>query len=150
MHFVKELMVSKTCEYGIKALLFVAQKSVAAERVGVREIAKAIDSPEPFIAKILQDLARKGLVLSAKGPSGGFYLDNPGLKTTLAEIVYAIDGDKLFTGCGLGLKSCAAKNPCPIHDQFAGVRKQIKVMMQSTTLGDHPAALELGHKFLKR
>lgn len=143
-------MVSKTCEYGIKALLFVAQKSVATERVGVRDIARAIDSPEPFIAKILQDLARKGLVQSAKGPSGGFYLDKKGLKTNLAEIVYAIDGDKLFTGCGLGLKSCSAKNPCPIHDQFAQVRKQIKTMMQSTTLGEYPAALELGERYLKR
>lgn len=143
-------MVSKTCEYGIKALLFVAQKSEVSGKVGVREIAKAIDSPEPFIAKILQDLARKGLVLSSKGPSGGFYLDKKGLKTTLAEIVYAIDGDKLFTGCGLGLKSCSAKNPCPIHDQFVDVRKQIKTMMESTTLGDYPAALELGQKVLRR
>lgn len=143
-------MVSKTCEYGIKALMFVAQKSEGAGKVGVKEIAKAIDSPEPFIAKILQDLARKGFVLSTKGPSGGFYLDKAGLKTTLAEIVNAIDGDKLFTGCGLGLKSCSAKNPCPIHDQFVEVRKQIKTMMQSTTLGDYPAALELGKKFLKR
>lgn len=142
-------MVSKTCEYGIKALLFVSQKSRTG-RVGVKEIAQAIDSPEPFIAKILQDLARKGLVLSAKGPSGGFYLDEAGMKTTLAEIVYAIDGDKLFTGCGLGLKSCSAKNPCPIHDQFVEVRKQIKTMMQSSTLGDYKTALEVGKKFLRR
>ena len=143
-------MVSKTCEYAIRAMLFVAQKSKAGVKVGVKQVAKAIDSPEPFIAKILQDLGRKGLVLSAKGPTGGFYLDKAGFKHSLADIVYAIDGDKLFTGCGLGLKSCSAKQPCPIHDEFVAVRTQIKTMMQSATLGDYNASLELGEKYLKR
>jgi Rrf2 family protein len=143
-------MVSKTCEYAIRAMLFIAQKSKKGDKVGVKQIAKAIDSPEPFIAKILQDLGRKGLVLSAKGPTGGFYLDNKGLKHSLSDIVYAIDGDKLFTGCGLGLKSCSAKMPCPVHDQFVDVRKQIKTMMDRAKLGDYNTSLELGEKFLRR
>jgi Rrf2 family protein len=131
-------------------MLFVAQKSRDDIKAGVKEIAKAIDAPEPFIAKILQDLARQGLVLSAKGPAGGFYLDASGLKQTLADIVYAIDGDKLFTGCGLGLKSCSAKRPCPIHDDFVSIRKQIKSVLESTTLSDHKRALELGERVLRR
>jgi Rrf2 family protein len=143
-------MVSKTCEYAIRAMLFVAQKSKSNTKVGVKQIAKAIGSPEPFIAKILQDLGKKGLVLSAKGPTGGFYMDNAGMKNSLADIVYAIDGDKLFTGCGLGLKSCSAKMPCPVHDEFVVVRKHIKALMQNTKLGDYNTALELGEKYLKR
>lgn len=143
-------MVSKTCEYAIRAMLFVAQKSRNGTKVGVKKIAKAIGSPEPFVAKILQDLGKKGLVLSAKGPTGGFYLDNSGLKRSLADIVYAIDGDKLFTSCGLGLKSCSAKMPCPVHDDFVQVRKQIKTMMQNAKLGDFNASLDAGERFLKR
>ncbi len=143
-------MISKTCEYAIRAMLFVAQKSKSNHRVGVKQVAKAIGSPEPFIAKILQELGKNGLVLSAKGPNGGFYLDKAGLKNNLADIVIAIDGDKLFTGCGLGLKNCSAKMPCPIHDEFVAVRQQIKNMLQSATLGDYHVALELGEKFLKR
>lgn len=143
-------MVSKTCEYAIRAMLFIAQKSKSNTKVGVKQIAKAIDSPEPFIAKILQDLGKKGLLLSSKGPTGGFFLDNAGLKQSLADIVYAVDGDKLFTGCGLGLKSCSEKKPCPIHDDFVAVRTQIKTMMQSATLGDYNTSLDLGEKYLKR
>jgi Rrf2 family protein len=143
-------MVSKTCKYAIRAMLFVAQKSKYNTKVGVKQIARAIDSPEPFIAKILQELGKKGLVLSAKGPTGGFYLDSSGFKNSLADIVNAIDGDKLFTGCGLGLKSCSAKKPCPIHNEFAVVRKQIKSIMQSAKLGDYNTSLELGEKYLKR
>ena len=143
-------MVSKTCEYAIRAMLFIAQKSKNNAKVGVKQIAKAIDSREPFIAKILQDLGRKGLVISAKGPTGGFYLDNAGLKKSLADIVIAIDGDKLFTGCGLGLKTCSAKMPCPVHDDFVDIRKHIKSMMQNAKLGDYNTSLELGEKYLKR
>ena len=67
-------MFSKTCEYAIRAVLFIAQKSADGTKIGIREIAKGIDSPEHFIAKILQDLSRKGMVQSQKGPAGGFYL----------------------------------------------------------------------------
>ena len=150
MHRIKQKMVSKTCEYAIRAMLFIAQKSKNNAKVGVKQFAKAIDSPEPFIAKILQDLGRKGLVISAKGPTGGFYLDNAGLKKSLADIVIAIDGDKLFTGCGLGLKTCSAKMPCPVHDDFVDIRKHIKSMMQNAKLGDYNTSLELGEKYLKR
>ncbi|MEO5947848.1 MAG: Rrf2 family transcriptional regulator [Chitinophagaceae bacterium] len=143
-------MVSKTCEYAIRAMLFIAQKSVSENKVGVKKVAKAIGSPEPFIAKILQDLGKKGLVLSAKGPNGGFYLNKAGLKNSLADVVVAIDGDKLFNGCGLGLKGCSAKMPCPIHNEFVSVRKQIKKMMESAILGDYHRELELKEKYLTR
>jgi len=143
-------MVSKTCEYAIRAVLFVAQQSKKNVKVSVKEIAIAIDSPESFIAKILQELRRKGIVLSAKGPSGGFYLSAKGLKYSLADIVYAIDGEKLFTSCGLGLTTCSAKKPCPIHNEFAGMRKQIKKMLQSAILGDYDTVLNTGERYLKR
>lgn len=143
-------MVSKTCEYAIRAMLYIAQKSKGGNKVGIKEIGQAIDSPEPFIAKILQDLGRNGLVLSSKGPNGGFYLDDAGLKKNLADIVYAIDGDKLFARCGLGLKSCSEKKPCPIHDEFVPVRKSIKTMLQSATLGDFNTSSALGERYLKR
>lgn len=143
-------MVSKTCEYAIRAVLFVAQQSQKDIKVSVKEIALAIDSPEAFIAKILQNLRRKGILFSAKGPTGGFYLNNKGLKYSLADVINAIDGDKLFTSCGLGLTSCSAKKPCPIHDEFAGMRKQMKVMMESAILGDYKAALDTGERYLKR
>lgn len=143
-------MVSKTCEYAIRAMLYIAQHSKRGEKAGVKQIASAIDSPEPFIAKILQDLRKKGLVLSGKGPAGGFFLDEQGMKNSLAEIVRAVDGDKLFSGCGLGLSSCSEKKPCPIHDEFTIVRRRIKSMLQAATLGDYNTELDLGVRFLRR
>lgn len=143
-------MFSKACEYGIRAMLYIARKSKEGARVGIKETAAAIDSPEPFMAKILQDLSRKGLVHSIKGPNGGFFMDKSHLRTSLADVVTAIDGDQLFTGCGLGLKACNEKKPCPIHFEFKAIRSNLKSMLQSTALEEFAESLEQGRVFLKR
>lgn len=143
-------MFSKTCEYAIRAMIFIAQKSKDGNKVGIKEIAKGIDSPEPFIAKILQDLSRKRLVQSLKGPNGGFYLDAEALKCSLADIVKVVDGDTLFTGCGLGLKQCSEKQPCPIHHEFKTIRKGIQHMLETAILAEFPEELEKSLTFLKR
>lgn len=143
-------MFSKTCEYAIRAMIFIAQKSTNGIKIGIKDISKGIDSPEHFIAKILQDLSRKGLVQSTKGPNGGFFLDESSKKNTLADIVKAIDGDKLFTGCGLGLKNCSEKKPCPLHDQFKIIRQKMHDMLQSATVAEFNKELMEGMKYLKR
>lgn len=145
----QQKMFSKACEYGIRAMLYIARTSKEGIRVGIKEISKAIDSPEPFMAKILQDLSRKGLVLSIKGPNGGFYMNGAHLKISLAEIVTAIDGDQLFNGCGLGLKACNERKPCPIHHEFKSIRTNLKTMLQSTALEDLTENLEKGLFHLK-
>lgn len=131
-------------------MLFVGQTSKDGRKAGIREIAKGIDSPEYFIAKILQELSRKNLVQSLKGPAGGFYLDKQGMECTLADIVKAIDGDKIFLGCGLGLKECSEKKPCPIHNEFKKIRKEMHDMLQSATLNEFNEKLERKLTFLKR
>lgn len=143
-------MFSKTCEYAIRALMFVAQKTDEGRKVGIKEIAEGIVAPEHFIAKILQDLCRKGLVQSSKGPNGGFFLDGTAKKHTVADVVRAIDGDKLFTGCGMGLKNCSEKKPCPLHHQFKMVRLQIHDMLSSISVGEFNYELTQGMRYLKR
>ena len=143
-------MFSKTCEYAIRAALFIAQKTTDASRVGVKEIALGIDSPEHFIAKILQELSKKGLVKSLKGPNGGFYHDEQTLQNSLIDIVTAIDGNKVFTGCGLGLKECSENHPCPIHHEFKKVRTEIRLMLEKAKIGQFSNALENELAFLKQ
>jgi Rrf2 family protein len=143
-------MFSKACEYGIRAMMYIAQKSRENSRIGLKEIAKGIDSPEPFMAKILQELSRQGLLQSIKGPNGGFYLNAKGLKVTLAEIVSALDGDQLFNGCGLGLKACNENSPCPIHDEFKIIRNKLKSLLETTRVGESNEWLEKGLMYLKR
>lgn len=142
-------MFSKTCEYAIRAMIFIANKSEDGRKIGVKEIAKGIDSPEYFIAKILQDLSRKGLVQSLKGPTGGFYLDRKNNSCNLADIVQAIDGDHLFVGCGLGLNECSEKHPCPLHYEFKKIRKDIHDLLKGSNLVEFNDQLEKKLAFLK-
>ncbi len=143
-------MFSKTCEYAIRALIFIAQRSRDGHKVGIREVAEGINSSEFFIAKILHDLTKKELVQSQKGPSGGFYLNKQAFKTSIAEIVIAIDGNHIFSGCGLGLDQCSEKQPCPIHFKFKQLRKDLFQMLKSTRIGDFKEQLENNLAFLKR
>lgn len=141
---------SKTCEYGIRAVFFIAHKTANGNRIGIKEIANGISSPEPFLAKILQDLSRKGIIQSFKGPHGGFYLDESSLSRPLSDIVEAVDGDSLFKDCGLGLKACSEINPCPLHNQFKEIRNNIYKILNSTTIGAFNNELLTGIFSLKK
>ncbi|MFA6086714.1 Rrf2 family transcriptional regulator [Mucilaginibacter sp.] len=141
---------SKTCEYAIRAVLFIAHKTALGNRVGIKDIATGIDSPEHFLAKILQDLSRKGLISSNKGPNGGFYMDALALERPLSEIVEAVDGDSLFKGCALGLKQCSEVNPCPLHNEFKDIRNNIQRMLSDTTIGNFNEELMSGLLSLKK
>lgn len=143
-------MFSKTCEYAIRAMLYIAQRSAKGLKTGIREIAQNVNAPEPFIAKILQDLVKKQLLSSAKGPHGGFFLDAKGLQLSLAAVVSAVDGDKIFSGCGLGLAYCSDAKPCPIHAEFKKIRNDIHEVLSKATLGDFHEQLESQLAFLKR
>ncbi|MEJ6980143.1 Rrf2 family transcriptional regulator [Pedobacter sp. P351] len=141
---------SKTCEYAMRAVFFIAHRTASGGKVGIKEIALGISSPEHFLAKILQDLSRRGIVLSTKGPNGGFYMDAPSLKRPLSDVVEAIDGDGIFVGCGLGLEYCSEENPCPIHHQFKDIRNQIHDMLQHTSIEAFNGDLNLGITALKK
>ena len=143
-------MFSKTCEYAIRALIFISQKSKDGSRIGIKDISAGIDSPEYFIAKILQDLSRKGFVQSAKGPNGGFFMDEQNLEQSISDIVREIDGDKLFSGCGLGLKECSEAHPCPIHNDFKQIRQEIKEMLERSKIKIFVKNLDLKLTFLKK
>lgn len=144
-------MFSKACEYGIKAVLYIAIQSQSGKRIGIKGIATGINSPEAFTGKILQKLVKSEIIYSVKGPSGGFEIGKNGLqKIKLCHIVSAIDGNDIYNGCGLGLKNCNELKPCPVHDKFKAIRDDLKKMLETTTLKELTEGLESGLTFLKR
>ena len=145
------MMFSKACEYGIRAAVYVTLQSLEGRRVGVNEISEEIDSPIAFTAKILQQITRNNIIHSVKGPNGGFEIDPEDMNSAkLSMIVKAIDGDKIYTGCGLGLKECNAQKPCPLHDKFLDIRNNLSTMLTSTSLYELATGLEVGLTYLKR
>lgn len=144
-------MFSKACEYGIRSAIYIASQSSQKRRVGLKEVAREIDSPEAYTSKILQKLSRGGVVISGKGPTGGFSMEPESLKTTkLSDVVIAIDGDGIFKGCGLGLKQCDALQPCPLHFKFKEVRDKLQMLLESTTVLELSENMDNGLGFLRR
>lgn len=143
-------MFSKACEYAIKATIYIAQQSHQNRRTNVKEVAKAIDAPEAFTAKILQQLCREHILESIRGKQGGFIFDpEKQHKVSLYQVVSIIDGDALFTKCGLGLHKCSSANPCPLHDDFKVVRNGLVAMAQRYTFFDLALKTEKGLAWLK-
>lgn len=143
-------MFSKTCEYGIRATIFIASESCLNKRVGLRDIAKKIDSPEAFTAKILQILSKNNIVNSIKGVGGGFEIPREIMKDIkLAQIVNALEGDRVFTGCGLGLTHCSEDHPCPMHEKFKSIRNELEFMLENTNLEELALGIKTGDTFLR-
>ncbi|MGW8123487.1 RrF2 family transcriptional regulator [Roseivirga echinicomitans] len=144
-------MFSKSCEYGIRAVIFIAQKSLNEERTSLKAITQEIDSPVAFTAKILQQLAKAKIITSIKGPNGGFEIAKEDIDSIkLSEIVNALDGDNIYKGCGLGLKVCSSKEPCPVHDKFTTIRSELRKMLETTSLFELATSLETGLTYLRR
>jgi Rrf2 family transcriptional regulator, iron-sulfur cluster assembly transcription factor len=128
-------MFSKACEYGLRAIIYIAQCSQSDAVVSMTHISEAIDSPQAFTAKILQQLTRDKIITSVKGPHGGFVIEPHMMKTTtLSQVVKIIDGDAIYMGCGLGLSQCNEASPCPLHFKFIAIREELKKMLENTTL----------------
>jgi len=143
-------MFSKTCEYGIRATIFIASQSYQNKRVGLKDIAKKIDSPEAFTAKILQILSKSNIIHSIKGVGGGFEIPRETMKDIkLAQIVNALEGDRVFTGCGLGLSQCSEDHPCPMHEKFKSIRNELAVMLETTNLEELALGIKSGDTFLR-
>ena len=127
-------MISKACKYGIRAAIFVASRAKEGVKFNVKQIAKEVDAPEAFMAKILQILNKQRIITSLKGPYGGFYIEEFQLKQPIINIVSAIDGMSVFNECGLGLKQCSEKHPCPMHNQYKMAREAFLNAFQQTTI----------------
>ncbi len=128
-------MLSKTCEYGIRATVFIALQSILGNRTSLKYIAVEIDSPEAFTAKILQKLVKDKIIESVKGLNGGFEISREKIKSTkLSEIIYALDGYDIRSRCMLGLPHCSPDNPCSVHHKYKPVRDELLKLMTETTI----------------
>jgi Rrf2 family protein len=143
-------MLSKSSEYAIRALVFIQIRNWEQKRPGVVEIAREIEAPEAFTAKILHTLTTHRLLDSMKGRGGGFFFAGEGGLLSLYEVIRTIEGDRLFTRCGIGLKDCSDKNPCPLHEKYIPVRNSMLHLVQSETIISLADRIRNGSAILNR
>jgi Rrf2 family protein len=141
-------MLSDTCKTAIKAVIYLATISGGGKKAGIREVARKIRASEHTVGKILQTLARQGLINSSKGPTGGFFINETQYNRPLIHIVEAIEGENIFRECGLGLSKCSATHPCPIHNEYKVAREKIEELFRKNTLKDLSGPVSGGFAYL--
>lgn len=128
-------MFNKETEYAIRGLVYIHTQNQHSLRPGIDEIAREIDAPRFFTAKILQRLVKQGFLTSQKGKGGGFQLPTDKPDRSLKDVIVSIEGDQLLTGCGFGLADCDCDSPCPLHENYAGIRAAIDTLVSTETIG---------------
>ena len=134
------MIYSKACEYAIRALAYLARIKHS-QSARAQEIARAENIPLPVLGKILQELVRKGVLASRRGPGGGFRLARRADLITLRDVVAAMDGLDHFHNCAAGLEMCGDDAPCPLHDSWKVIRTQILKDLETTTVAQMAQAV---------
>ena len=141
-------MISKACQYALRAVVYLASKADDNAKLNVKQIAKEIDTPEAFTAKTLQLLNKHKIITSLKGPYGGFFIEEYQMDTPIINIVHAVDGLQIFSACGFGLRRCSIGHPCAFHDTYAVLRNSMKHTFETTTVRKLAKNIEDGTHFL--
>ena len=136
-------------DYSLKALLMLAERYPVAQPIAVEAIATAQNIPENYLRRLLFALKRGGLVLSQKGPNGGYLLARAPSRITMEDVVEIIEGDYVPVEClEEGANSpCRRGEMCAMRDVWREVRDQVTSILRATTLEKLSNKRKAAHSF---
>jgi len=144
-------MLTKATEYAIRGLVAIEMNNNNGIRPGFKQIAREVEAPEQYMAKILQTLTKHQFISSVRGRGGGFFFDSKKKQDlTLYEVVTIMEGVGFFTKCGFGFNHCDANNPCPLHNEFQNIRDAFTDLVKRETIQSLARKVENGEAVLSR
>lgn len=141
-------MLSNACQYAIRAILYLAIQTDESTKIGVKTIAENLETPQPFLAKLLQQLTKGKLVSSTKGPNGGFYLSEKDKENAIWDVIKNIDGTSKFDNCYLGLSQCNDETPCPVHFIVSPFKNKLLENFRDKTISEYVVEIKQTGKIL--
>jgi len=140
-------LISRTSEYALRAIIWLVQEPALSQTT--RQIATGTRTPPDYVSKVLQLLAKAGLVRSQRGLGGGFRLVGEPTQITVLDVINAVDPLERIHTCPLGLKA-HGKNLCPLHCGLNDAALQMEATFAKTKLADllngSTASIPLGIK----
>jgi len=127
-------VLSQTCEYALRATTFIAHHA-GEEPVLAKDVAEYTDVPLKYLQKILRDLVRVGVLVSARGIGGGFQLSRPPAQVYLVDVLRPFEDTSQQMSCPFGNPECGGSNPCPVHERWSRVVRAYRTFLETTTLG---------------
>ena len=128
-------MFSQASEYALRALTELARCG-REEWVLTGDLAELLGVPVHYLAKVLQTLARKGVLESQRGRQGGFRLAEPPEELTVYDVVRELDDVRQLESCIMGESDCSDDTACPLHTLWRDIRDEFVESLQNTTLKD--------------
>lgn len=126
-------MLSQTVEYALRAMVHLAALKPEAS-LNSESIAEQTKVPQGYLSKILRDLVVAGLVVSQRGPNGGFSLARPPDRIAMLDVISAVEPLKRITKCPLG--NPAHLRLCPLHQRIDDAVNHLEKVFRSTSLAD--------------
>jgi len=124
-------MLSRTGTYALQATLYLAANSNG-RAVPTSEIAERLEAPADYLAKVLRELRRHGLLTSTRGAHGGYRLALAPPEMTVADVVEPFDGFEAPKSCLLG-GPCDLDDPCTAHARrLEWIEAQRKILRETT------------------
>ncbi|MBI3746001.1 MAG: Rrf2 family transcriptional regulator [Chloroflexi bacterium] len=120
-------------DYAVRAMLAIARRDGGAPTPS-RAIATEMDIPVGFLAHVLGDLVRAGLVTGTTGRAGGYRLARPAAEIDLLQVVDAIEGDGMTGRCVLRGGACRLDGVCAVHVPFMAATEALRRELRATSL----------------
>jgi Rrf2 family protein len=128
------LELSLRGDYAVRAMLAIAGHDGGGTPLAARRIAEQMAIPGGFLAHVLADLVRAGLITGTTGRSGGYRLARPAGRIDLLQIVDAIEGDGLTGRCVLRGGPCRLDGTCVVHEPFMAATEALRRELRATSL----------------
>ena len=129
------LRLTKKADYGLMALKYLAEHADATS-LSAKDIAEAYHIPPQLLAKILQRLAKVGILRSHAGMNGGYSLLKAAREISAFEVIHAIDGPLFITSCGPSHSGCDLTDSCTIKEPLSRVNDSISGLLRSISIAD--------------
>ncbi|MCX7007065.1 MAG: Rrf2 family transcriptional regulator [Kiritimatiellaeota bacterium] len=139
------ILLSKRAEYGLMALLHLTGAAVRRQPVSAASIAARHHIPAALLGKVMQDLARHGLVESVAGVAGGYRLRHAPAQVTLGAVVAAMDGPIQLAACQSG-GACDQRKVCNVRAPLLRLNDAVVAPFERITLADMKGRAHGGSK----
>ncbi len=129
------MVLSQTAEYALRAMAWLATMP-AGDPMRVKDLSLATGIPSHYLSKVMRRLVLAGLLVSQKGQGGGFVLSRAPDEIRFIDILTAVDAYPTDGRCAFGWGQCDEVHPCPLHDSWSRLQKQLRSWAEDTTLAD--------------
>jgi len=127
------MQLTRAADYGVRVMIQLSSLQ-ANGRVSLPELARATAAPQSFLSKVLQSLARAGLITSQRGQSGGFHITPRGAAASMRQVIEAIDGTICLNVCLSSGRSCKRKARCPAHPVWIDAQEAMMEVLSNASI----------------